>query len=413
MPRVISDAPADVQGDRLAFDRYVSPMVKILTDAETETPFTIGIFGTWGSGKSTLLRMIADTLAAKHPDKFVLVTFDPWVYRGEANMLVPLLHTLNDALETQKARFVDALGHVGKVLLALGSDLVLKTFTADALSLESITKASEMVSDTRTKIASEMRNLRGTLESTAESVHKKGARLVLSIDNLDRCQPDQIVDLLEAVKLFLDVKHVFILLAVDKEVIDRGIEVRFSKFEFAKDARTIGAEYLEKMVQLPLALYPLTTAQVGKYVTDLTSSKLVKDHLPLLEKLLIANPRKIKRIVNILNVAGEVADQLPKNRKLKPDLLARIVVLQVQGPEVFAQASRLPVLMSALELVYQKKKNLDNANDFLEYGPLGEVVLARCKEFYRPETYLAELFKDSSFTVEKERLVDYFSLVGA
>lgn len=412
MPRVISDAPAPVGDDRLAFDRYVRPIEHILTDAETQTPFTIGIFGTWGSGKSTLLRMIVETLEKNHKGKFVPVTFDPWVHRNEPNMLVPLLHTLNDALATDKGRFADAMKNVGRILLALGSDLVLKTMTADTISLESISKASAVVSDTRSTIASEMRNLRKTLEATALSVYNNKARLLLSIDNLDRCQPEQIVDVLEAVKLFLDVEHVFVLLAVDKEVIDRGIEVRFNRFKFARNRRVIGAEYLEKMVQLPLTLYPLTPGQVSGYVQKLTSSTLVLDQLPLLKEVMAANPRKIKRIINILNVAGAVAEQMPAP-KLTPDLLARVVVLQVQSPDLFATATNLPVLVSALELVYQNKKSVTNDIDFQEYDALRDVVKTACTDFYQPDTYLAKLFANSTFTGEKTRLVNYFSMVGA
>src|SRR6185437_7765945 len=80
--------------DWLKFQRYVDPLLSIFADPQTETPFTIGVFGTWGSGKSTLLSMLCERLEEKHPAKFVRVWFNPWNHRREPNMLVPLLHAL-------------------------------------------------------------------------------------------------------------------------------------------------------------------------------------------------------------------------------------------------------------------------------------------------------------------------------
>src|SRR5688500_18768643 len=103
--RVISDAPASLDYDLLNFKRYINPIVSILTNPDAETPFTIGIFGNWGSGKSTVLRMVDEKLKKESDAEFVRVHFNPWVYRSEPNILVPLLHTLNDALEPEKSRF--------------------------------------------------------------------------------------------------------------------------------------------------------------------------------------------------------------------------------------------------------------------------------------------------------------------
>jgi hypothetical protein len=52
-----------------------------------------------------------------------------------------------------------------------------------------------------------------------------------------------IIDLLESIKLFLDVEHIVHVLAVDKDVIDRGVEIKYSKFSFAPERKaSLGAE---------------------------------------------------------------------------------------------------------------------------------------------------------------------------
>jgi hypothetical protein len=409
--RVISDAPVDLANDRLAFARYVSPIEQVLTDPGTQTPFTIGIFGAWGSGKSSVLRMVADALDTRHADKFLSVQFNPWVYRREPNMLVPLLHTLNDALSTKKQRFAKAIQNVGRILLALGSDILLKKLTADVVSLDKLSAAGKAIAQETGKVESEMRRLRTTLQAAADSVHEQGSRLVFFIDDLDRCQPDQIIDVLESVKLFLDLEHVFILLAVDKEVVDRGIQFRFKDFAFGKREKLIGAEYLEKMVQLPLSLYPLGAGQVGEFITTLAPNALVQGQLALLRQVVQPNPRKIKRVVNILSVAEAVAKQTG-GLVLKDELLARLVVLQVQSAELHQEVIQMPDLLVALEALYQNKKKVGNEQDFLEFGDLRAPIQERCKAHYQPDSYLAGLLGESDFRGARQTLPLYLSMLG-
>jgi hypothetical protein len=101
-------------------------------------------------------------------------------------------------------------------------------------------------------------------------------------------------------------KDLFIILAVDKEVVDRGVQVKYKDFQFAKDrTAAIGAEYLEKMVQLPLSLFPLHRTQVETFVSKFNPPAALQLHLALLRDTLEPNPRKIKRALNILRARLE------------------------------------------------------------------------------------------------------------
>ena len=52
----------------------------------------------------------------------------------------------------------------------------------------------------------------------------KEARLIVFVDDLDRCLPEKAVEVLEAIKLFLEVKGVVFVLGMDQEIVRRGIE---------------------------------------------------------------------------------------------------------------------------------------------------------------------------------------------
>lgn len=387
---ILSDAVIKSEADLLSFNRYVTPLISILTGPRTETPFTIGVFRAWGSGKSSLLSILDGQLEIYHPDEFVRVHFNPWVHRSEPNMLVPLLHTLHDTLsEDRKNRFVESAKKIGNVLIRLGSDALLKSLTANIVSLESLEKLEQNYLREKGRVESEMRKLKLTLQAEADAINAKNAKLIFFIDDLDRCGPLQIIDLLESVKLFLDLRHVFVILAVDKEVIDRGIEVKYSKFQFGENRQAaLGAEYLEKMVQLPLQLFPLDQTQVAKFIEDLNPEEPIRSQINLLVSLIQPNPRKIKRILNILTVINNITNSSPNLKALKCELVAQLVIMQVQSTELYAAVVRQPELLFAMEQIFDSELRLDKLEDFKDYGTSREAIQKLCLKFYLPESYL-------------------------
>lgn len=413
---VLSDAPQS-GADLLEFGRYLKPLLAMLNDPATETPFTVGIFGTWGSGKSTLLDMLRERLTEEHESKFLWVDFNPWLHRGEPSMLVLLLHTLQDTLEAdEQKRFTGSVKKIGTVLLRLGADVLLKKLTADVVSLEDIETLGERYVNERGRIQSEVRSLRKALQDEVDAIYQGGAQggaqIILAIDDLDRCDPLEIIDVLESIKLFLNLEHVFVFLAVDKEVIDRGIEVRYHRFEFSESRRRlIGAEYLEKMVQLPVHLYPLAADQVGSFMRKCKPTNAVEAQIPMLQQIVLPNPRRIKRVLNIIGLTYAIRDQSPRLKHLDPALFARLAVLQVQEPELYADVLEVPELLAALEEVYGETRDPEKEEDFVDFGALAEWVHNRSAAFYRPSTPLARLFKNAGFAEVKDDLGSYLTML--
>jgi len=358
-----ADMTVTSEGDRLQFARFVKPLATVLRAETTTTPLTVGVFGPWGSGKSSLLRLLQEELEKNDPERFLFIPFNPWTHRREPNMLVPLLHAAYDATTKKSDAFKESAQKIFNVLTRLGADLLLKAVTVDAVDLEKLEELEESYVKSRQKVESEMRKLRQTLEEWAQEVYKstqKGRRIVFVIDDLDRCEPTEILDVLEAVKLFLDVPHMMVILAVDKEVIDRGIEVRYDKFPFAKERKAaLGAEYLEKIVQLPVVLPPLGGAEIDGLLDALKVKEVMPEVAPLLGKLVPPNPRKIKRIVNLLAFTNAILEETPSLKgSIDKKLAARLAVLQVQMAPLYEEIARRPALLKALQKYATTRLNL-------------------------------------------------------
>ncbi|MET7334049.1 P-loop NTPase fold protein [Nonomuraea sp. NPDC005650] len=410
---MLSDAPANWRGDLLQFRRYVDPLVSIITNPHTETPFTIGVYGSWGSGKSTLLEMLDERLLDRHGDEFVRVHFNPWVHRREPEMLLPLLNALHDKLDEDPGhRFAGTVRRLGEITMRLAADEVLKRLSLGSVSVDKIDKLAERYALMRGLVDSQTGRLRGLLQQEADRLAAQGKRIIFFVDDLDRCEPDQIIDVLESIKLFLDLRNVFVVLALSKDMVDRGVSVKYQPFGFP-DHTVIGDEYLDKMIQLPLHLYPLGPAEVGRFIRQSRTGELARTHAALLEKIVTPNPRKIKRVLNLLRVTEAVIEGTPGLATLDTDLVVRLVVLRVQSLELFSDVVRCPALLVALELVHQNKLVADSAQGFqARFKTQARMLQDLTRVYLGKHDFLAQLFAGSAFEASAEGLPVYLTMIG-
>ncbi len=99
-------------------------------------------------------------------------------------------------------------------------------------------------------------------------------RIVVLVDDLDRCLPEKAIQVLESVKLFLNVPGFSFVLAIDDEVVERGIMHRYGAYAQRSAAGDpagmpiTGAEYLEKIVHLPVHLQRWTEDEAERFLRD-------------------------------------------------------------------------------------------------------------------------------------------------
>jgi hypothetical protein len=409
---VLSDAPSGQADDRLQFSRYVEPLTEVIMNDATQTPFTVGVFGAWGSGKSSLLEMIDQKLASDHDQEVVRVHFNPWVYRREPNILIPLLHTLEDTLaQDRRSRFIESARTIGALAAKLSAGVLLGRLSSGAVSFANLNDLIAQYVKQRQETESEMSKLRATLQQQADTIHDKGARLVFFIDDLDRCEPNEIIDLLESIKLFLDLRNVFIIIAIAKDVVDRGVAFKYRDFAFTKDkVLAVGDEYLDKMIQLPLYLLPIDSSAVGQFMGGFDLPEDVQAQIALLQSIVSPNPRRIKRVLNTCAVTYAIIRRSPGLQDLRPDLIARLAVLRLQSPDLYAAITRDPELLAALEMTYRGKLQDSFAAAF---GPeRAESMMKAAAEFRGKQEYLEKVFSDSTFAQVSNDLQRYLTMLS-
>lgn len=147
--------------------------------------------------------------------------------------------------------------------------------------------------------------------------------LVFIVDDLDRCLPEKAVEVLEAIKLFLDVEGCAFVLAVDEEVVERGIAHRYQVYSQGSGATApiTGAEYLEKLIHLPIRLPRPGGAEAQGFLADqwpdwyaLPPESDGRRHPNELAQLVATVtppvPRKLQRVTSLLQLNEPLAGQL-------------------------------------------------------------------------------------------------------
>ena len=287
--------------DLLFFKPYSNEIIDICKNNQY-TPLTIGLFGSWGSGKSTILNFIKDGLE-EYKKNIVCITINAWQLEGYDDAKVAIIESILDMIN-QNETFIDKCGEKIKRLLKkvnflkLGGYLVKKGIaTAGSLltgnplplilsigedvskiNVDSVVNTLEQIKEGTTendvdKLIS--KNIREIRHDFSEIIKASGlSNLVIMIDDLDRCLPKRIVEILEAIKLFLSVDNTTFIFGVDEAIIRYSIKQQYPVDDKIND---ISNDYIEKVIQLPIIIPKLSPKDIHNYFLVLGLEKVLKD----------------------------------------------------------------------------------------------------------------------------------------
>ena len=321
---IVADTPS--LSPALGFQVYAEALVAAICGG-SPPQFTVGIYGSWGSGKSSLLNAMKSQLESR--SNVVPVTFDAWRYERAEHIVLPLLNSigaavpsLNDMDLTQKVR--RALSSIARSLsFSVGPVSIDPAAALDAYADSD--QYARKLEDTYLRPYAEMREIGEALG---------GRRIVVLVDDLDRCSPEKVVSLLEAINLVMDVPGFVFVLALDYDVLVKAVRV---KYPYAS-----GHVFIEKMVQVPFRV-PRLEIIPESFLSELLPNwdehmRGLPHDFPVIAYDvatlgLAANPRQVKRFINSLLVLLRIAEN--RAVTLSPRLLGGLVGLQLRWPEEY------------------------------------------------------------------------------
>lgn len=331
--------------DMFGFRSHVQAIHKAVAAAEP-LPLTVGVFGSWGTGKSSFLGMWRDVFQSEGTHT---IWFNPWKYDRKVEVWAALLHTILGEME-QPEGLRDKASRLARAAtwlsLRAGLGHAASLATGGVLNAQHLGEMLDSITASDSHEYRQISRFEYDFRDAVEEFVEPGGRLVVFVDDLDRCTPDAAVTVLESLKLFLGQSQCVFILALDVDVLAAVATNKFGQaLQGAPEEAISGMAYLEKIVQLPFFLpavsFPVLRSALAQYVGELGDNEAFWD---LIQLGLGSNPRRVKRFINVLNLAAltlEVAGSTPIHLRAQLQL-AELLIIRAQHRAFFHQLIREP-----------------------------------------------------------------------
>ena len=255
-------------------------------------PVSVGVFGTWGTGKSSLLNLIEGRLQDDAKDEVIIVRFDAWLYQGYDDARAALMDVIARRLY-EAAKKDDGLLGIAKSLLArvntmrtlgLGIEVVAALHGVPLMGVGSKAVAglgklfagtpeaedTQAAADGVKALAGLMDPVKGKsppehVDAFREEFQRLlvglDKTLVVFVDNLDRCLPEQTIHTLEALRLFLFMEQSAFVVAADEDMVRHSVSQHFD----GANERHV-TDYLDKLIQIPVRVPRLGVTEIRAYL---------------------------------------------------------------------------------------------------------------------------------------------------
>ena len=415
---ILSDNETKV--DLLNNEAIAKTIVSLITKSK-EQPISIGIHGDWGAGKSSILEMVENEvklISSVSGKKYSCIRFNGWKHQGFEDSKVALMSSIISELEKKeklgaqsgeilkklwkninwmtvaktagKTALGIATGTAPLTLLSSTMDILKSTLTTEegiAGAIESIggylsdAKITEDISSNK-EFSEFQENFVKLLEDAAIE------KLIVLIDDLDRCLPDVAINTLEAVRLFMFTKKTAFVIAADEGMIRYAVKKHFPD---ASDENKFNAgeafanKYLEKLIQVPFRIPALGEVEACIYIMLLMVGSVLPDENENYKKLREEGLSRIKKPWNVESLTVDDVKEIlgPDYEKSSKEVLIATQICHLLAQNTDGNPRKIKRFVNMLLLRYEIAKNR-GFGDELELAILAKMMLA---EHYEPDFY--------------------------
>ncbi|WEV47563.1 P-loop NTPase fold protein [Bifidobacterium sp. ESL0690] len=272
--------------DKFERKEYVRFLAEALKKSPAEHGLVVGITGPWGSGKTSLKNLLIDVLnkpAANDDDNPTphIVEFEPWMY-SNSNKLVSLLFSeiakvLSPSKELLRQKSSGVLNAAGATVDAVSNTIDI-THPVEKITSKEISAYFKKVAKALDPSNQDIGKLAKRHKQLSKALKKTSSRIIVFIDNLDRLNDGEVMEILQAVKAVGDLPNMVYVLLYDKEYVTKALN---------KTCHKKGAQYLEKIIQVPveLPIPPKDTIEelLHHKLTDIAGNSIKEIYYPDLD----------------------------------------------------------------------------------------------------------------------------------
>lgn len=323
-----SDVPIQkAQEDILNRRSFVQSLAEVIVGYDAPESFSIGVYGPWGSGKTSVINMTIEAVESTSSD-IVTLRFNPWLCSDAKQLITQFFKQLASAVQLKETnsdklwRLIDSYSDVLEITGAFGTAGVFLSPMAKLLAGKAKMHTARNENDLQKKKNEIIAHLK-----------QEHVKILVTIDDIDRLSEKEIVAVFQLVKSLADFPNTIYLLAFDHDVVVKAL---------AAVQRGDGEEYLDKIIQVPVALPKASAksvqdvlfAKLNAVICELPEEKWDKEAWAAMYTLGIKPYiRSIRDVIRFTNVFS-LSYTLLKQETDAVDLLG-LTCLQVFEPAVY------------------------------------------------------------------------------
>lgn len=333
-----NDKETDI--DLLDHEKIAQTVLEIIGDNHLR-PLTVGIYGDWGVGKSSVLSLLQKEIITQNQAGQLnahTILFNGWLFQGYEDAKTALMETVVTELAKLQPKhkkiqklatslikrvnwlkvakvganallsgatgipFGPVLGGIsgfikqGKHLLGKDKDKEGKA----AFEIEENERfLKEVEEDT---VTGQIRSFRKEFKELIDT--SKVDQVVILVDDLDRCLPKSVIEILEAIRLFLFVEGTTFVISADERMIEYAVREHFPNLPASYNEYT--KNYLEKLIQIPIRIPFLNQLQTGNYIKFLMLQNHLKNNFEELKRIYLEFIKKRKNPYDNTNLTFDI-----------------------------------------------------------------------------------------------------------
>jgi len=357
---LLGDSPHAAASDPLGFSELAEDLAQLILGSRGATPFTLGVEASWGMGKSTLMGRLHERL--EREPAVTPVWFNAWTADNNG-VLEGLLKTVLNEMDPNVLR------------RALRNHRLMGWLRVFVSLVAGWLRVSSVVNEVWDRVAVDPRarnELRGLVEQAVTAWRDKqagvpeDALLCVFVDDLDRCTPGGVLEVFEAMKLYMSVPGFVFVVGYDRDIVADLIHQSKGYSDAIRSQ-----DYLEKIIQttfrIPRSSRPHSEALLQQCLDGSGTTAMFGDA----ERLLVIernarNPRRMKRFLNGFVLSYGLDAQW---REFSPETLIRVHLLYMY----FKPFSDL----------LERPAERDPAHEFVEYLAARDVLRRRTGDWSR------------------------------
>lgn len=307
------------EDDLFSLNTYKNALSTFISNSAT--PITIALQGEWGSGKTSLMYSLVADLQKE--SKLHPIWINTWQYSLLTDKSTALLNILRGIisqiqLQFKNKEFLESFIGISKTITKIIGQAVVNN-----AGLNNVIPPELFELRTDSKEPSAIKELKEQLQELIATIIDKYQiqGFVFFIDDLDRINPVFAVEILEIFTNIFDIENCIFVLAIDYEVVIKGLEPKFGPYS-SKNEREFRS-FFDKIIQLPFSM-PVSSYEIGTFLSealrkigylkgkDLDSN--IKDVKNFATLTVGSNPRALKRLINILSLLSLISLEAIKDK---------------------------------------------------------------------------------------------------